>query len=211
MVGFSGHENEPDDVSNTPNASERPSHSWIVMRMSAAPSEGAVEQLPGCSGQILIRTFEPELHVAGLEEPDYRLFRRCGVSGGLVENVYAANLKLRIAIRLRSAVESRFLDFLGDNAFMSFAEFAERHTDGDDVLYAGDTLLHSAAFRNASHEIVTFAWRSPPEVAAQVRAEVFDDDGAIRFHGGLSGGAVAASRAFVYRDPHTGSVFEEAF
>ncbi len=211
MVGFSGHENESDDVSTRPNANERHSHSWIVMRTSAAPSEGAIERLPLHSGQILIRTDEPERHVAGLAEPDYRLFRRSGVSGGLVENVYSANLKLRIVIRLRSAVESRFLDFLGDNAFMAFAEFAERHTDGDDVLYAGDTLLHSPDFRNANHELVTFAWRSPPEIAAQVRAEVFDDDGVVRFHGGLTTGAVAARRAFVYRDPRTGSVFEEPF
>jgi hypothetical protein len=190
-------------------AEERTRAAWLVVRSDAAwRPHGAREVLPSCGGQSLWRVDELDAETLPLDEAAYRLFEAGRVSGALLQNAFQADMKLRLSLRLRPAAEPYLHTFLRNNPFQVFADICVRDVDGDDVVYSADVLLESTAFRDARHELVTFAWRSPPDIVAQVRADVFDEDGAPKSYGGLTSGTNGARRSFVYRDPRSGEIVE---
>ena len=128
--------------------------------------------------------------------------------GCLPSNEFGADLELRFGIDLRARIEPQFLAFLDDNPFMSFKRIATRENMGDRVQFRAIAKLGSRTFRDARHELPTFALRSGEDVTASVYTEVFDEDGRmLRFGAGTRPTYPIAQAVIVFTDPMTGRRF----
>lgn len=151
--------------------------------------------------------------VRPLPESRYKSFtvmsnNRSETAGGLSSNDFDADLELHFGIDLEVRIEPDFLAFLDDNPFMAFKNIATREIIGDRVQFRAGAKLGSRAFRDARHELPTFALRSGEDVTASVYTEVFDEDGRmLRFGAGARPTCPIAQAVIVFSDPITGRKF----
>ena len=133
---------------------------------------------------------------------------RSETAGGLPSDEFGADLELRFGIDLAARIEPQFLAFLDENPFMAFKSIATRQKTGDHVQFRAIATLGSRTFRDARHELPTFALRSGEDVTASVYTEVFDEDGRmLGFGAGARPTYPIAQAVIVFTDPMTGQEF----
>jgi hypothetical protein len=144
-------------------------------------------------------------------ELDFRYFTKNSVTGLFLQNTFRADLRFRIALLVDQGYLAELNTFLDDNPFQSLMEFGDYQDVGHQRIWYADVFLGSAMFLKVTHEMITFAIRSKPAVVANVRAEVFDENGIERQFGGLTSGAHVARRWFTYHHPETHETIIEDF